>query len=408
MLMATLKRTISWQVFSLYGLGNILGAGIYVLVGEVAAEAGEGLLWSFILAGIIATFTALTYSALAQKYPVSAGAAVYAERAFQSRSLSTAIGLSLAFTGIVSASTLLRGFYRYYSELFPEGFLGNLPDYTVILLVLLALGLIAYKGIKESAAVAVIMTLLESAGLAIIIALAVTRGDFAHTITSSVGSITTVEPHGLLLGAFLAFYAFIGFEDMINLAEEVKKPKTSLKKGMLSALGAATLLYVLTAIAALAILTTTELAQSQAPLSDVFKVATGSTLPVITIIGLFAVVNGVIAQIIMSSRVLYGMSREGLLPKIFSSISEKRKTPHHATTVTLLFIACGSLLFPLDTLAKVTSLALLIIFSIVHVAAVRLIKSGALELNVAIPVLGILTNMGIIFIQIASWLGISA
>ncbi|MBP6041955.1 amino acid permease [Candidatus Saccharibacteria bacterium] len=404
--MAKLKRSVNWKVFSLYGLGNILGAGIYVLVGDVAAVAGDGLLWSFLIAGVVATFTAITYSAFATKYPVSAGAAVYTERAFNSQLLSTAIGLSLAFTGVVSASALLHGFDRYFQQLLLNTSLGGaIPSQAVILVLIGLLSLIAYKGIKESAVFAVILTLIEASGLLLIIGFAGVNGDFSASISQSVNSISSVEPMAIFLGGFLAFYAFIGFEDMVNIAEEVKEPKKSLRKGMLVALIGATVLYVLTAIAALSVLSSSELAASKAPLASVFQAASGSSLPIITVVGLFAVTNGVLAQIIMSSRVLYGLAREGWLPKPLGRISSKNQTPAVATTIAVLVITIAALSFPLVTLAKITSFALLIIFSVVQIAAIRLTSKKQLKLNRFIPIIGLVTNLVIITIQMLSWLG---
>lgn len=393
-------------MFSLYGLGNILGAGIYVLVGDVAAVAGNGLLWSFLIAGTVATFTALTYSSFATKYPVSAGAAVYTERAFNSKQLSTIIGLSLAFTGVVSASALLHGFDRYFQQLIAATSLaGRVPSTAVILAMVLLLSLIAFKGMKESAILAVGLTIIEAAGLLLIIGFAGVNGDVVGSLNQSVRAISTVEPMTIFLGGFLAFYAFIGFEDMVNIAEEVVEPRRSIRKGMMLALIGATALYVLTAIAALSVLSSGELAASKAPLASVFKAASGSSLPIITIIGLFAVTNGILAQIIMSSRVLYGLAREGWLPKAFGRISAKNQTPTIATAVSMITIAIGAIALPLVTLAKITSFALLIIFSMVQIAALRLISKKQLGLNRAIPVIGLTTNVVIITIQVLSWLG---
>ena len=404
--MTKLKRTVTWQTFALYGLGNILGAGIYVLVGEVAAEARAGLIWSFAIAGVIATFTALTYSALAAKYPVSAGAAVYTDRAFNSPRLSTGIGLALAFTGVVSASALLRGFNRYFQELLNTVRIPTPPSWLVIFGALAVLGLIAYRGITESTRLAVVLTILEAGGLLLIIAVAFLFGSPAQAISQSTASLGGIEPLGIILGAFLAFYAFIGFEDMVNIAEEVKQPKTSLRRGMLAALISATVLYLTVALAALAVLPGEQLAGSNAPLADVFQAATGSSLPIITVIGLFAVTNGVLAQIIMSSRVLYGLAREGWLPKQLAKVSSTTHTPSIATLLSLGGILLGALLLPLGTLAQITSFGLLIIFSIVQLAAIRLRTKDNLRLTAWIPIIGLLTNVGILGIQASAWLGV--
>ena len=163
--------------------------------------------------------------------------------------------------------------------------------------------------------------------------------------------------------------------------------------------------HVLTAIAALSVLSSSELAASKAPLASVFQAASGSSLPIITVIGLFAVTNGVLAQIIMSSRVLYGLAREGWLPKPIGRISSKNQTPTVATTIAVLVIAIAALSFPLVTLAKITSFAQLIIFSVVKIASITLTSKNQLRLNRFIPIIGLITNLVIIIIQMLSWLG---
>jgi APA family basic amino acid/polyamine antiporter len=404
--MTQFKRTISWKVLSLYGLGNILGAGIYVLIGEVAGKAGNGLVWSFLLAGVVASFTAITYGALAGKYPVSAGAAVYTDRAFKAPRISTLIGLALAFSAFVSSSALLRGFNRYFQALLESLGLGTLPTPLVILTMVAILGWVALRGIQESTRLAVTLTLIEAGGLLAIILVAVLYGDIGGSVSTSISSIGSVEPLAIALGGFLAFYAFIGFEDMVNVAEEVKQPEKNVRKGMLVALIVASVLYILIAIAALAVVSIDTLATSKAPLSTVFEVATGSTFPIITIIGLFAVTNGVLTQIITSSRILYGLAREGWITKKLSVVSPKTKTPVNATLLALFFIALGALTLPLGVLASIASFGLLIIFTIVQLAALRLIIKGSIKLPIAIPIMGILTNMGVVIIQISSWVSI--
>jgi len=168
-IMVKLARSLNWKIFGLYGLGNILGAGIYVLIGEVASVSGNGLILSIMFAGLVAIITALSYAALASKYPVSAGEAIYINRAFNSKHLSLLVGLAIAFSGIISSGALLRGFYNYFQELFSGV---TISEWTVIIAVLLILGGFAIKGIKESARLVVAFTLIEALGLVLIIAVA--------------------------------------------------------------------------------------------------------------------------------------------------------------------------------------------------------------------------------------------
>ncbi len=406
--MAKLKRTITWKMLTLYGLGNILGAGIYVLIGEVAQEAGDALLWSFVGAGIVASFTAITYGALSSEYPVSAGAAIYTERAFKSKKWSTIIGLAMALTAIVSASALLNGFNNYFQELLSNlGVTVSIPSPVVILTLLALLGWLALRGIGESTKFAVILTLLETGGLLMIIGAATLYGNPVSALETSVSSLGSVTPLAIVLGSFVAFYAFIGFEDMVNVAEEVKQPKKQMKRGMLSALSIAVLLYIATVIASLAILPSSELAASSAPLADVWQAATNSSLPIITIIGIIAITNGALIGIITASRILYGLAREGWITKTFAQISPKTNTPTYASYTILALIAVASVALPLGTLAQITSFILLLIFTFVQISAIKLKRQHGLpQLKYYIPILGLIANVGVIAVQILAWLHI--
>ena len=406
--MTKFKRTISWKLLGLYGLGNILGAGIYVLIGEVAAESGDALVWSFLLAGLVALFTGITYAALASKYPISAGAAIYSERAFKSKLISTVIGLSMALTAVVSASALLNGFVRFLNSLFDSLDIGMSPPSALAILTLLAIqGVIAFRGIKNSTILAVALTILEAIGLLIIIVVAFANGDVVDSAEKTVSSLSSVSPIAIALGAFVAFYAFIGFEDMVNVAEEVKQPKKSMRRGILTALLVAGVLYVFVALAALAVLTSQQLADAEAPLADVFQAATDISFPLITIIGLIAITNGALIAIITSSRILYGLAREGWLPKKLAYVSPRFKTPTIATGIVLGIIAVAAVALPLGTLAQITSFILLLVFTIVQFSALRLLRDKVdLKLSPIIPVIGIITNIAVICLQISEWLGL--
>lgn len=390
--MGKLRRTIGWKTYGLFGLGNIIGAGIYVLIGEVAGEAGNGAIWSFAVAGLVAGFTVLSYSALATKFPLSAAEAVFVLRSFSNRSLALLVGLALTFAGIVSAGVLLNGFANYFSELI------DIPRAIFIVSALVILALIAIKGIRETAKFAVFITILEVAGLAIIIFTSSVSPDFVANANEVMASSLEVGALPILFGSFLAFYAFIGFEDMVNVAEEVKNPKRNVRKGMLLAMLSAIVLYVLVAIASLSVIPADELAESKAPLATVFNQTANIDFPLITIIGLFAIVNGIIAQIIMASRVLYGLSREKLINGWFGSVNSKTKTPINSTVLVSIIMLIGALSLPLVALASMTSLGLLFIFSVVHASCLKLRKQ--VDINPIVPIIGLALNTGIIFIQL--------
>ncbi|HEX5798225.1 MAG TPA: amino acid permease [Candidatus Saccharimonadales bacterium] len=390
--MGKLKRTIGWKTYGLFGLGNIIGAGIYVLIGEVAGEAGNGAIWSFAVAGLVAGFTVLSYSALATKFPLSAAEAVFVLKSFSNRSLALLVGLTLVFAGIVSSGVLLNGFANYFSELI------DLPKAIFIVSALVILAAIAIKGIKETAEFAVAITILEVLGLAIIIVLSYMSPDFVSHANQVITSSLEIGALPILFGSFLAFYAFIGFEDMVNVAEEVKNPTKNVKRGMLLAMVSAIVLYMFVAVAALSVIPAGQLAGYDAPLAAVFERTSNIDFPLITVIGLFAIVNGIIAQIIMCSRVLYGLSREKLIPSWFGKVSPKTKTPINSTILICTVMLIGALSLPLVTLASLTSLGLLFIFSVVHASCLKLRKK--VDINPVFPTIGLALNIGIILVQI--------
>jgi len=393
--MGKLKRNLGWKTYGLFGLGNIIGAGIYVLIGEVAGEAGNGAIWSFVAAGLVAGFTVISYSALSTKFPLSAAEAVFVLRSFSNRSLALLVGLTLTFAGIVSSGVLLNGFANYFSELI------DIPKVIFIVSALVILSAIAIKGIKETAKFAVFITILEVAGLAIIILTSSLSPDFIANANNVISNSLEASVLPILFGSFLAFYAFIGFEDMVNVAEEVKDPKKNVRRGMLFAMVSAMVLYVLVAVAALSVIPANQLAESDAPLAAVFNKTSNIDFPLITVIGLFAIVNGIIAQIIMASRVLYGLSREKLVPGWFGKVNQKTKTPINSTILVSVIMLAGALSLPLVTLASMTSLGLLFIFSVVHACCLKLRKH--LNISPAIPAIGLILNAGIILVQILQY-----
>ena len=362
-----LKRSLGLGLISLYGLGNILGAGIYVLVGKVVGEAGIHAPLAFIVAAIVAALSAFTYGELAARHPVSAGEAVYVDAAFRLTALSLVVGLLIALAGMVSAATLVRGFVGYL-HVFLQA-----PEFLVMCVLVAALGALAAWGISESARVAALFTLMEVGGLMLIIYVA--RENFA-ALPAQTGDIlmpaSATAWQGTMLGAFLAFYAFIGFEDMVNVAEEVEHPERNLPLGILIALLVSTVLYLIVVLAAQLSVPVEDLRRSDAPLALVYSAVTGDSPLVISAIGLFAVVNGALIQLIMATRVLYGMSRRGWLPYALAKVNPATRTPVIATAVVSAVILILALWVPLVGLAGATSALILIIFAVVSVALIRL------------------------------------
>ena len=288
--MTELKRVVTLPQIVFYGLGNILGAGIYVLVGKVALFSGNYAIISFLIAALTACLTAFTYAELVSRYPQSAGAAIYVYHGFGKRWLSVLVGLLIVLTALVSSATIIRGFIGYLSIFL------IFPDWLVILLVLSALGTIAIWGINASVKTAIVLTLVEIFGLLLILVLG--RQYFLELpdkITTFISPNTSDDMNGIMLGALLAFYAFIGFEDMVNIAEEVKDVERNMPLAIIISMAIATLIYVGISTLALLVSSPSQLAATDAPLAEIYATITGKEPYLITIISLFAVLNGALS-----------------------------------------------------------------------------------------------------------------
>ena len=393
----TLKRSLKLPAVTLYGVGAILGAGIYVLIGEIAGQAGYFAPLSFLLAAIIAVFSAFSYAELSARFPRSAGEAVYIDKAFGRRWLTRLIGLLVVFTGIVSAATMATGIVGYF-HLYLDW-----SGVIITTLFVIIIGGIAIWGIEEAAWVVMIITLLEVGGLLFVVFIA----------TDSFEISTIVEPEqaiagdgtvmaGILLGSFLAFFAFIGFEDMVNIAEEIKQPEKTLPKAILLAIAIATVLYMAVIYAALAVLPVGKLAASSAPLADV-AVARGYSAVWIGLISIIAVVNGAIVQLIMASRVIYGMAANRLLPGALAQVNSYTATPVRATLLCIAITLLLALLFPLAFLAQATSVIVLCIFALVNLALIRinsvLVSSNTIHYPQWIPYIGLILCIAMLVIK---------
>jgi len=395
-----LKRGLSLWLLVFYGLGNILGAGIYVLVGKVAGSAGLFAPVAFLVASLVAAFTALTYAELVARYPLSAGEAVYVQKGLGLPALSVIVGLLIVLMGAVSAATIARGFVGYLDILI------DVPDALAMTLLVVVLGLTATWGIVESVSIAALVTVIELLGLGLVLAVA---GDSLFTLPERLPElIPSMDPviwQGILLGAFLAFYAFIGFEDMVNVAEEVRNPVRNLPLAILIALAVTTLLYAAVSITAVLTVAPQQLAASDAPLATVYQQATGSKPVVLSIISIFAVVNGALIQIIMGSRILYGMSRQGWLPALFGRVWRKTHTPVAATIATSGCVLVLALWLPLVTLARSTSFLVLLIFSLMNLSLLCIKRrdphpEGLRVIPQWIPAGGIVASLGLLLFQV--------
>lgn len=400
-----LRRTLTLPLLTFYGLGTILGAGIYVLVGQVAGIAGMHTPLAFLVAAIVATFTAFSYAELAARHPSSAAEAVYVQEAFGRDGLSMLVGALVLLAAVASAAALANGFAGY-ARLFAD-----VPAWVAIGIFLLALGLLAAWGIHESARAAAAATLLEIGGLLLVVAVCADGlatlperlGEFAPPADASVWQ-------GVFLAAFVAFFAFIGFEDMANVAEEVVDPVRTLPRAILLALAAATLLYLLVALAAVLTLSRDELAGTSAPLGLMYAKATGREPVFISVIALFAVANGTLVLLIRAARVLHGMSTRGWLPAGLGRVHPVRRTPLRATVVVTLVTLVLAWWLPLVSLAEATSGMLLVVFALIHLALLRIRRKsapppGVRALPAAVPAVGFVLSVLLLALQLYEVLG---
>lgn len=400
----TLKRSINYPLLTLYGLGSIVGAGIYVLVGEVVNESGIFAPFSFLLAALIATFTAFTYAELSSRFPRCAGEAYYSYQAFHKKLISRIVGWSIVIIGVVSSATIANGFVGYFHVYV------DAPAWLVIAGIILVLSLVAAWGIRESVSLASIVTVIELSGLLFVIYI-VTQLDFHQPIATSdmVPSFDSSVWFGITVGAFLAFYAFIGFEDIVNVAEEVIHPRRTLPLGILTALVISTLLYVSVSFAAIYAVPVAKLSTSDAPLIDIVEQYGESAVLVMGFISMVAIVNGALIQVIMASRVIYGMACQQLAPAIFSHVNAKTQTPLWSTGLVATIVLTLALSFSLVTLAKITSFVTLLVFATMHFSLI-LIKHKEPDPPYAmvypswISVMGLVVTVALMVFQCwASW-----
>jgi len=395
-----LRRTIGLPLLLLYGLGNIIGAGIYVLIGKVSGEAAMYAPVAFLVASVVAGFSAFSYSEMSARYPLSAGEAVYIQEGFQQKNLSRLTGLLIAMAGMVSAATISRGFYGYFYTFFQA------PEILVITAIILFLGLLTVWGISQSVGAAAFLTVIEISGLLIIIwagkeVLSTAPAHVGELLPPLQSSVWT----GIIFGGFLAFFAFIGFEDMVNIAEEVKNPQRTLPAAILLALFIATLIYASVSLIAVLALDPATLSESKAPLADLLSATSDIDPRIISSIGMFAIVNGALIQIIMASRIFYGMAKKGWIWSGLAKVSKKTQTPVVATWLVIVIILNLALWFPLETLAKGTSYLILIVFALVNASLISIKRSkppaaGILNVPIWVPVAGFFSSVSLALFQL--------
>jgi amino acid transporter len=403
----TLARSLSLAHATLYGLGVTIGAGIYVLVGAAAARAGMHAPLAFAAAALLMALSAASFAELAGRFPVAAGEAAYVREAFASRHLATAVGLLVVVVAIVSAAAISVGSAGYIAVFVP------LPAALIISGVVLAMGAVATWGVKESVSFAGIMTVVEVGGLLLLVVAGLTSD--AHIFTRLPEMVpSTSDPvliAGLVNATLLAVFAFIGFEGLANVAEEVDAPHRTLPRAIFLTLAITTVLYVAVAWVALATVGPEELTRSNAPLALVFERVTGASPAAMSSIAIVATLNGIIVQIIMASRVLYGLSRQGALPAALGRVNALTRTPVLATVLATASVLLLALLLPLEELADVTARLTLVIFALVNISLIRIKRrasrppTGTYVTAPWIPWAGAATCIGLLLLNVATGLG---
>lgn len=401
----TLRRTIGPVQMALYGLGSMLGAGIYGLIGKAAGQVGNAVWLAFVVALVAALLTALSYASLGSRHPRAAGAAYVTQRAYGFPLLSFLVGLALVCSGLTSIATQSQVFAANLIVLLG---LDSLPVSWLALGFLLVLTGIVFRGIREAMWVNVLCTLIEAGGLILVVAVGASYWgsvDYFETPATLGGD------HAFLLvmqGAVLAFFAFIGFEDMINVAEETRDPERTVPLGLILAMALVAVLYIAVAVTAVSVVPWQELAEAPGPITEVVARAAPLIPPtVFTAITLFAVTNTALVNYVTASRLIYGMARQGLLPPALGNVHAGRRTPHLAVAVLFLVLAPLALLGTIAELAAATVLLLLLVFSVVNGALFvlkrrRNEKPGRFEVPLFVPALGAAVCLVLIVVRVST------
>jgi APA family basic amino acid/polyamine antiporter len=347
----------------MYGVGIILGAGIYVLVGSAAATAGNSVWISFLLGMAVSALSGLSYAELASMYPRAAAEYVFVKNAFRNNFLASTIGWLTVFVSIIAAATVALGFGGYLTEFV------NIPIIVSATLLIVGLSIINFLGIRESSTLNIIFTLVEVAGLGIVIYLGFFSGHLQH--------VNYLEMpfgiQGVFSGFVLIFFAFIGFEDIVNISEETKNPRRIIPKAIFFSVLITGILYILVSLASIQIMPWNDLGKSVAPLADVTgKVLGVNGTALLSAIALFATTNTVLIILLSGSRMLYGLSSHGSLHSMFSKIHFKTKTPLAAIVTimvaSILFVTIGNII----TVANITVFLLVIVYSMVNLSVIVL------------------------------------
>jgi len=402
-----LKRAVTGPMLLLFILGDVLGAGVYALAGTIAGQVGGAIWVPLLIALCFAMLTAGSYAELVTKYPHAGASAVFAGKAFKSPLISFLIGFCMLAAGVTSAAGLSLAFAGDYMAPFIQ-----LPAHLVALIFLVVIALLNARGIKESLSANLVMTVIEVSGLLLVIVAAVWffqtgEADLSRAVQFKEG----INPAYAVLGAaLLAFYSFVGFETSANMAEEVRNVRKVYPRALFGALLIAGAIYMGVGVAAAAVMPIDQLMHSSAPLLEVVKASHLGIPPrLFAFIALVAVANGALLTMIMSSRLAYGMSRQGLLPHALSKVLPERRTPWVAIVATTVVAIILTLTGSLATLAETVVLLLLFVFISTNLAVLILrrdhVEADHFRAPTWVPVLAIVSCLILLTQQSAeTWL----
>ncbi len=359
-----LKRTLTLPLLIFYGVGVTIGAGIFALIGEILGVSGDQAPLAFLVAGAIAGVTGLSYMQLVRRFPRAGGEAVYVTSGL-GESFGRVAGAGVVVTGTISSAVVSLAFGGYLNSL------TGIPSIAGALAILVVVAAVASFGVRESVLLAAGITLLELGTLVVVAMFGLPKladAALASTVFTT-GNDGFLSP--ILAGAFVAFFAFIGFEDIANMAEETVDPKHAAPRAIAWTLGISIVVYVVLASIAVVLPDRAAIVASDAPMATLFESVSGRGSDVVATVASLAMTNGILVQIVMASRVLYGMANENLLPQAFVSLGKvhpARNTPLRATLSVCVAVGVLVSLVPLGRLARITSLVTLCVFTLVNLS----------------------------------------
>jgi len=361
--MSELKRGMGLFHLTMYGVGLILGAGIYVLIGEATGLAGAAVWIAFVLGVIVALFAGLSYAELSSIFPKAAAEYTFVKNAFKNNFFAFIIGWLTVITSMITAATVALGFGGYFSEFL------DIPIVISAIILIGILSIVNFIGIKEASWTNTVFTIIEAAGLilVIIIGFTISEPEPVNYFESPTGFT------GIIIAFVLIFFAFIGFEDMANVAEEVKNPKKIIPRAIILAVIISGIIYVLVSLAVVRVINWEDLSSSSAPLADVVKRGLGTQgHTIFSGIALFAITNTVLITLIAGARMMYGMAREKSFPNILAKVHSKTKTPWVAIIVIMIMAVGFSFIGDIVIVANITVFAVVITFAVVNLVVIVL------------------------------------